>query len=122
MIFQDLRVIIYIGENFGGGFLYTKFVHTLYYLSIIAQSVFSLLFPVGLLTWLSWLLTSKGYTGEWIYAVLILLGFAIGLFSMFRFITAATRQVRALEKEAEEKQRAAHTSQQIKTNEREDNK
>ena len=86
--------------------MYSKFVHAFYYFNIIVQSVFSLLCPVGLLTLLAWFLTSRKYVGEWIYAVLILFGIAIGLFSMFRFITGATAQVRALEKAAEEKQRA----------------
>jgi len=86
-------------------FLYSKFVHAFYYFNIIVQSVFSLLCPVGLLTLLAWFLTSRNYTGEWIYAVLILFGIAIGLFSMFRFITDATAQVRALEKAAKEKEK-----------------
>ncbi len=99
--------------------LYSKFVHAFYYFNIIVQSVFSLLCPVGLLTLLAWFLTSRGYVGEWIYAVLILIGIAIGLISMFRFITAASTQVRALEKAAEEKQRARRTAAK-KENERED--
>ena len=86
-------------------FLYSKFVHAFYYFNIIVQSVFSLLCPVGLLTLLAWFLTSRNYTGEWIYAVLILFGIAIGLFSMFRFITDATAQMRALEKAAKEKEK-----------------
>ncbi|MBR2324987.1 MAG: AtpZ/AtpI family protein [Clostridia bacterium] len=85
--------------------MYSKFVHAFYYFNIIVQSVFSLLCPVGLLTLLAWFLTSRNYTGEWIYAVLILFGIAIGLFSMFRFITDATAQVRALEKAAKEKEK-----------------
>ena len=91
--------------------MYSKFVHAFYYFNIIVQSVFSLLCPVGLLTLLAWFLTSRGYVGEWIYAVLILFGIAIGLFSMFRFISDATAQVRALERAAEEKKKAKRTSE-----------
>lgn len=83
--------------------MYSKFVHAFYYFNIIVQSVFSLLCPVGLLTLLAWFLSDRGLVGEWIYAPLILLGIAAGLYSMFRFITLATAQVRALEKAEEEK-------------------
>ena len=86
--------------------MYSKFVHAFYYFNIIVQSVFSLLCPVGLLVFLSWFLTDRGYVGEWIYAPLILLGIGVGLYSMFHFLTLATAQVRALEKaEAEKKQK-----------------
>ena len=91
--------------------MYSKFVHAFYYFNIIVQSVFSLLCPVGLLTLLAWFLTSRGYAGEWIYAVLFLVGIAIGLFSMFRFISDATAQVRALERAAEEKKKAKKSSE-----------
>ena len=93
--------------------MYSKFVHAFYYFNIIVQSVFSLLCPVGLLTLLAWFLTSRNYTGEWIYAVLILFGIAIGLFSMFRFITDATAQVRALEKAAKEKEKEKEKARRI---------
>ena len=98
--------------------MFTKLVQAFYYFNIIVQSVFSLLCPVGLLTLLAWFLSDRGYTGEWIYAVLILLGFAVGLSSMFHFIGGATAQVRALEKAAEEKQK--ERSKANKENERED--
>ena len=85
--------------------MYSKFVHAFYYFNIIVQSLFSLLCPVGLLVLLSWFLTDRGYVGEWIYAPLILLGIAVGLYSMFHFITLSTAQIRALEKAEEEKSR-----------------
>ena len=96
--------------------MYSKFVHAFYYLNIIVQSVFSLLCPVGLLTLLAWFLsTKKGLVGEWIYAPLILFGVAVGLYSMFRFITSSMVQVRALEAAEEEKRKK--TMQKKKTNE-----
>ena len=98
--------------------MYSKFVHAFYYFNIIVQSLFSLLCPVGLLTLLAWFLSSKGYVGEWIYAVLILLGIGVGLFSMFRFITDATVQVRALEKAEEERRLAAKKEKNEKEGDR----
>jgi len=96
--------------------LYSKFVHAFYYFNIIVQSIFSLLCPVGLLTLLAWFLSTKrGYVGEWIYAPLILFGVAVGLYSMFRFITSSMAQVRALEAAEEEKRKK--TMQKEKTNE-----
>lgn len=96
--------------------MYSKFVHAFYYFNIIVQSIFSLLCPVGLLTLLAWFLSTKrGYVGEWIYAPLILFGVAAGLYSMFRFITSAMAQVRALEAAAEEKRKK--TMQSEKANE-----
>ena len=85
--------------------MYSKFVHAFYYFNIIVQSVFSLLCPVGLLTLLAWFLSDRAIVGKWIYAPLILLGFAVGLYSMFHFLTLSTAQVRALEKAAEEKEK-----------------
>ncbi len=85
--------------------MYSKFVHAFYYFNIIVQSVFSLLCPVGLLTLLAWFLSDRGITGEWIYAPLIFLGIAVGLYSMFHFIALSTAQVRALEKAEAEKKR-----------------
>ena len=98
--------------------MYSKFVHAFYYFNIIVQSLFSLLCPVGLLTLLAWFLASKGYAGEWIYAVLILIGIGVGLFSMFRFINDATAQVRALEKAEEEKRLAAKKEKNEKEGDR----
>ena len=85
--------------------LYSKFVYAFYYFNIIVQSLFSLLCPIGLLVLLSWFLTDRGYVGNWIYAPLILFGVAVGLYSMFHFIVAATAQVRALEMAEEQKRK-----------------
>ncbi len=94
--------------------MYSKFVHAFYYLNIIVQAIFSLLCPVGLLVLLSWFLTDKGYVGGWIYAPFILFGIAVGLYSMFRFITSATAQVRALEAAEEEKRKKRAQDEKIK--------
>ena len=86
--------------------MYSKFVHAFYYFNIIVQSVFSLLCPVGLLTLLAWYLSSRAIVGEWIYAPLILFGIGAGVYSMMRFVTSATAQVRALESAEQEKQKS----------------
>ena len=85
--------------------MYSKFVRAFYYFNIIVQSIVSLLCPVGLLTLLAWFLSDRAIVGKWIYAPLILLGFAVGLYSMFHFLALSTAQVRALEKAEEEKEK-----------------
>lgn len=96
--------------------MYSKFVHAFYYFNIIVQSFFSLLCPIGLLVLLSWFLTDRGYVGDWIYAPLILFGVAVGLYSMFRFIVAATAQVRALEAAEKEKTKKRMQDEKSKEN------
>ncbi len=98
--------------------MYSKFVHTFYYFNIAVQSVFSLLTPIALMTLLSWFLSSRGLVGGWIYAPFILLGVGVGLYSMLRFISTASAQVRALEAAEEEKQR----EKRIKEAEKEENR
>lgn len=96
--------------------MYSKFVHTFYYFNIAVQSVFSLLTPIGLGTLLAWFLSSRGIVGGWIYAPLILLGVAVGLYSMLHFILTASAQVRALE-EAEEQKRQSERQKKGKKEE-----
>ena len=80
-----------------------KFIHIMHWVNIVFQSLFSLLFPVALGVGGAYLLVRYLSVGEWIYAVLILLGFFSGLVSMVRFILIASRAVTNLE--AEEKAR-----------------
>lgn len=74
-----------------------KWIHALYYFNLVVQSLFSLLTPIALAVALAWFLTSRALVGEWIYAVLILIGVGIGLYSMVHFILIASAQIRALE-------------------------
>ena len=92
-------------------------MHAFYYFNIVVQSIFSLACPIGLLTLLAWYLCDRGYTGKWIYAVLILLGVFIGLYSMIRYILSASAQVHALEKAEEEKEMAKREKEYLQKEE-----
>lgn len=73
---------------------------------MLIQAVFSLLCPPAVLTLLAaWLCAHVG-VGEWIYVPLILLGVFSGLYSMIRYLLAASAHIRALEEQ--EKDRADH--------------
>lgn len=76
-----------------------KFIHIMHWVNIVFQSLFSLLFPVALGIGGSYLLVRYTDVGEWIYAVLILVGFFTGMVSMVRFILMASRAVTNLEEE-----------------------
>ena len=76
-----------------------NFIHWMHWVNIVFQALFSLLFPVALGTGGAYLLVSYANVGEWIYAVLILVGFLMGMISMIRFILIASRAVTRLEEE-----------------------
>ncbi len=80
-----------------------KLIHIMHWMNIAFQALFSLLFPVALGIGGAYLLVRYASVGEWIYALLILLGFFSGMVSMVRFILIASRAVTHLE--AEEKAR-----------------
>lgn len=76
-----------------------NFIHWMHWVNIVFQSLFSLLFPVALGTGGAYLLVNYANVGEWIYAVLILVGFLMGMISMIRFILIASHAVTRLEEE-----------------------
>lgn len=85
--------------------MYRKFVSAMYLLNILFQSLFNLAAPILLMLGLSWLLTAKCGVGEWIYAVLGVVGVMIGFVSMIRFITSAGASLERLERERDSKKR-----------------
>ena len=85
--------------------MYKKFITPIYTVSIIFQSFFSLLTPVGLMWLFAWLLNTRAGVEPWIFAVCILIGVFIGLYSMVSFVIRASRALELLEKEHEEKAR-----------------
>ncbi len=80
-----------------------SFMNAMQALNIVIQSFFNLLTPIGLSILASWLLVEKAGMGGWIYAVLIILGVAVGFYSMIRFLLAALAGLERLEKEQEER-------------------
>ena len=55
-------------------------------LNYIIQAVVTLLTPVALLTLLAWFLTNRFGVGTWIYALLIFVGLALGVWSMISYL------------------------------------
>lgn len=92
-------------ENLVFGGCMGKFIHFVHWVNILMQALFSLLFPVALAVAGAYLLVTYADVGTWIYAVLILVGFASGVVSMVRFILIASRSVEALEKAEKQKQK-----------------
>lgn len=80
-----------------------RFMNVMYVLNIVVQSFFNLLLPVGLMIFVSWLLTEKMDVGQWIYVVLIILGVITGFISMIRFILTAMAGLERLEHEQKTK-------------------
>lgn len=77
----------------------------LYIANIVFQSIFTLLFHIGIGLLLSWLLVDKCGLPAWIYAVIIIIAVISGLMSMVKFILSAMRALDNLEKARKEKRR-----------------
>ena len=76
-----------------------------YIANIVFQSIFTLLFHIGLGLVISWLLVSKCGFPSWIYAIIIIITLISGLFSMIRFILTAMHALDNLEKSRKDKWR-----------------
>lgn len=85
--------------------MYRKLIHALYCLNMLFQSLFSLAAPIALMTLVAWLLCRYTTVGSWVYVPAILVGVAVGLSSMIRFLLTASAAIRNLEKEGEERDR-----------------
>ncbi len=98
--------------------MYDKLVRLMYDMQMLIQGLFCLATPIGLSVLASWLLVTYAAVGAWIYALLVVLGTFVGLFSMISFILKVSRQSAALARAAEEKEkqrrraRRAHRSEQ----------
>ena len=85
--------------------MYRGFVSATYIITILFQSLLSLVFPILIALVSSYMLVKYAGVGGWIYAVLIPL-FAIGgIVSMCRFILTSMRALDALEKKKKEEVR-----------------
>ncbi len=79
--------------------MYKRFVGVLYALNIIIQAIVTLLTPAALMLLTSWLLVKYLSAPEWLYAVLLTIGFLAGLISMVRFVISAAEGLERLEKQ-----------------------
>ena len=78
--------------------MYRQTFNALFVINIVMQSIFTLLFDIGLFVLIGWLLTAKANVGEWVFVPLILVGVGVGVFSMFKLILVSMRNLEALEK------------------------
>lgn len=80
-----------------------NFMNSMYALNIVIQSFWSLLMPIGFGVLLGWLLTEKLGFENYVFVVLILLGVAVGIFSMVKFLLSALAGLERLENEQKNK-------------------
>lgn len=81
--------------------MYKKYVTVLYCINYVSQAVFTLLTPVAIGALISWLLTAKCNVGSWIWAVLIIVGVFVGLYSMVRYLIKISEIEKRREKDQE---------------------
>ena len=79
--------------------MYRKLVGVLYVMNIVFQSFLTLLTPVGLCFFISWLLEEYAGVGRWIYAPLLIIGVLSGFYSMVKFVLTAMSGYERLEAE-----------------------
>ena len=70
---------------------------TFYVINIVFQSIFTLLWQIGLGLLVGWVFVKHVGAPDWIYVPLILAGVITGLVSMVRFILAAMKSLERLE-------------------------
>lgn len=110
--------------------MYRKVVSAVYLLNIIFQAFYTLALPIGIGALTAFLLTEYASAPRWIWALLLIIGVFIGLFSMIKFILTATKNLERLEKDqaersAEERAKAKRQAElrgENKTNESEGEK
>ena len=91
--------------------MYNKMVRFLYGVQVLMQAIACLLTPIALGTLGAWLLVRYALVDTWIYAVLILVGTLIGLWSMIRFVLKVSAQLSAIDRASEQKERERRRAQ-----------
>ena len=76
---------------------------TVYVINIVFQSIFTLLWQIGLAILVGWLSIDMLGAPDWIYVPLIIAGVITGFVSMIRFILAAMNSLDRIEKERKQK-------------------
>ena len=76
-----------------------NFMNSMYALNIVIQSFWSLLVPIGIGVLLGWLCTEKLGLGNYMFVIFILLGVAVGIVSMVKFLFSALAGLERLENE-----------------------
>ena len=74
-------------------------VSLMYGLNIVMQAIFTLLMSVGVFVGIAYLLSAKAGVGEWVYIPAVIVGLAIGVVSMMKFIYCAMLGLERLERQ-----------------------
>lgn len=77
----------------GGAQMPKKVFRVVYALNYVFQAAFSMLTPAGLMILLGWWLTERRGWGRWAMAVCVILGVALGVYSMFYFIIKTAKHI-----------------------------
>jgi hypothetical protein len=80
-----------------------NFIGALYVMNIVLQCILTLLSPAAFMWLVAWLCISKLAAPVWIYAILIPVGFIMGLISMIKFAISASEGLERLEKQGKSK-------------------
>lgn len=91
--------------------MHKKIFNALELLNILFQAFYTLALPIGIGALASFLLTKYASAPSWIWAVLLIVGVFIGLYSMIKYILTATsgmdkrnKQIKHFKAEEEEKE------------------
>lgn len=77
----------------------------MYALNIVIQAFWTLLMPIGFGVFLGWLFTEKLHFGNFMFVIFILLGVAVGMISMVKFLLSALAGLERLENEQKQKEK-----------------
>ncbi len=81
--------------------MHKKFISAFKTLNLLFQALYTLLFPVGIATLASFLLTKYASCPKWIWAVLITLGMFSGLYSMIKYLLSTIKSYERAEQASE---------------------
>ena len=70
---------------------------TIYVINIVFESIFTMLFFIGVSILSGWLLVNYADFDRWVFVPLILLGTALGFTSMYRLIVASMKALERIE-------------------------
>ena len=79
----------------------------IYVINIVFQSIFTLVWSIGLALLVGWGCVSWLSAPDWIYVPLITLGVISGLVSMVRFILTAMRSLDRIEEDGRKKMKSS---------------
>lgn len=79
--------------------MYKNFVGALYVMNIVFQCILTLAMPAAFMFLIAWLSISKLGAPTWLYAILLPIGFIMGLVSMIRFAISSSEGLERLEKQ-----------------------